>query len=325
MASIRDVALKAGVGIGTVSRALNGTGYIAEETKKKILDAVKELEYVPNELAQNLYRKRSGFVGVMVPDLEHPFFSGLTKYIENELYKHGYKCMTCGVDKKFLKQEEYLEMLQRNVMDGLISCVDLAVDTDISNIRRPIVCMDRSWGPNVANIHSDHRRGGLMAAEALLKGGCQKVVQFMPMPFDNWGFLERHKVFRERMEGEGRSVLEVYTPTDRMVFEYSDWVKQECARFIDYADGIFADDIAAITCLKVAREHQIDVPGKLKIVGYDGIPLTRIIHPTITTVCQNLPEIAKRCVNTIMQEIEGAKLIELEQIVDVSFQEGGTV
>ena len=325
MASIRDVALKAGVGIGTVSRALNGTGYIAEETKKKILDAVKELEYVPNELAQNLYRKRSGFVGVMVPDLEHPFFSGLTKYIEIELYKHGYKCMICGVDKTFLKQEEYLEMLQRNVMDGLISCIDMAMDTDLSYIRRPIVCIDRSWGPDVPNIHSDHRQGGQMAAEALLKGGCQKMVQFMPMPYDNWCFLERHKVFRERIEEEGLNVLEVYTPRDRMIFEYSEWVRRECVRFIEYADGIFADDIAAITCLKVADEYQIDVPGRLKIIGYDGIPLTRMIHPTITTICQNLPEIAKRCVNTIMQEIEGSKHIELDQIVNVSFQEGGTV
>ncbi len=325
MASIRDVALKAGVGIGTVSRALNGTGYIAEDTKKKILDAVKELEYVPNELAQNLYRKRSGFVGVMVPDLEHPFFSGLTKYIEIELYKHGYKCMTCGIDQHFQKQEEYLEMLQRNVMDGLISCVDLAMDTDISNIRRPIVCMDRSWGPDVANIHSDHRQGGILAAEALLKAGCQKVVQFMPLPYDNWCFLERHKAFRERMEAEGRNVVEVYTPQDRMVFEHSQWVAQECARFIEYADGIFADDIAAISCLKVAREYRIDVPGKLKIIGYDGIPFTRMMHPAVTTVCQNLPEIAKRCVNTIMQEIEGAKHIELDQIVEVSLQEGGTV
>ncbi|MFT4006175.1 MAG: substrate-binding domain-containing protein, partial [Lacrimispora sp.] len=142
--------------------------------------------------------------------------------------------------------------------------------------------------------------------------------------YDNWCFLERHKVFRERMEAEGRNVLEVYTPQDRMVLEYSEWIEQECTRFIEFADGIFADDIAAISCLKVAREYHIDVPGKLKIVGYDGIPFTRMTHPTITTVCQNLPEIAKRCVNTIMQEIEGTKHIELDQIVKVDLQEGGT-
>ena len=75
MASIRDVAKQAGVGVGTVSRALNGTGYVSPDTKKKIEKAAEKLGYTPNELARNLYRNRTGIVGVMVPDLDHPFFS----------------------------------------------------------------------------------------------------------------------------------------------------------------------------------------------------------------------------------------------------------
>ena len=72
MASIRDVAIKAGVGIGTVSRALNGSGYISDETKQKIMQAVEELNYKPNELAQNLFRNKSGFIGIVVKNLSHP-------------------------------------------------------------------------------------------------------------------------------------------------------------------------------------------------------------------------------------------------------------
>ena len=75
MAGIRDVAAYAGVGVGTVSRALNKTGYVSEETKRKIDEAVKALNYQPNELARNLYRNRSGMIGVIVPDLENPFFA----------------------------------------------------------------------------------------------------------------------------------------------------------------------------------------------------------------------------------------------------------
>ena len=91
MASIRDVAIKAGVGIGTVSRALNGSGYISDETKQKIMQAVEELNYKPNELAQNLFRNKSGFIGIVVKNLSHPFMASLVKHVENNLYTNGYK------------------------------------------------------------------------------------------------------------------------------------------------------------------------------------------------------------------------------------------
>ena len=79
MPGIRDVAAYAGVGIGTVSRALNKTGYVSKETREKIEEAVRVLGYQPNELARNLYRNKSGMIGVVVPDLENPFFAKFLK------------------------------------------------------------------------------------------------------------------------------------------------------------------------------------------------------------------------------------------------------
>lgn len=87
MASIRDVAQRAGVGVGTVSRVLNGNGYVAEDTRKKIEMAISELEYTPNELARNLFRNKTGLIGVLVPDLDHPFFSSFVRETEIALYK----------------------------------------------------------------------------------------------------------------------------------------------------------------------------------------------------------------------------------------------
>ena len=90
MASIREVAQEAGVGVGTVSRALNGSGYVSPGTRKKIEKAAKKLNYTPNELARNLYHNKTGIVGVIVPDLDHPFFSAVVKHIEMELYGQGF-------------------------------------------------------------------------------------------------------------------------------------------------------------------------------------------------------------------------------------------
>ena len=95
MASIKDVAQKAGVGVGTVSRVLNDSGYVSDETREKIEEAMKNLQYTPNELARNLYRKKSGIIAVLVPTVEIPFFAELVHDIEAELYNEGFKIMLC--------------------------------------------------------------------------------------------------------------------------------------------------------------------------------------------------------------------------------------
>ena len=100
----------------------NGSGYISDETKQKIMQAVEELNYKPNELAQNLFRNKSGFIGIVVKNLSHPFMASLVKHVENNLYTNGYKCMLCEVGDNPNRIEEFVEMLQRNVMDGIICC-----------------------------------------------------------------------------------------------------------------------------------------------------------------------------------------------------------
>ena len=99
MATIKDVARRAGVGIATVSRALNGTGYLSEESRVRIERAVKELNYIPNERARNLSRKRTGIIGVLIPDFQTPFYDALIRQIEIGLYHYGYRTMVCNCVK----------------------------------------------------------------------------------------------------------------------------------------------------------------------------------------------------------------------------------
>ena len=96
MASIREVAKLAHVAPSTVSRALNGSGYVSEESKSKIKKAVEELDYIPNQWIRNLYKKRTGIIGVMTPDIIHPYFSTLWNYLEAELDQYGYNVVSCN-------------------------------------------------------------------------------------------------------------------------------------------------------------------------------------------------------------------------------------
>ena len=96
MASIREVAKLAHVAPSTVSRALNGSGYVSEKSKNKIKKAVEELDYIPNQWIRNLYKKRTGIIGVMTPDIIHPYFSTLWNYLEAELDQYGYNVVICN-------------------------------------------------------------------------------------------------------------------------------------------------------------------------------------------------------------------------------------
>ena len=122
MTTMRDVAKKAGVGVGTVSRALSDTGYTAKATREKIFAAADEMGYAYDSASKSPVK--TGIIGVMVPLLEHPFFAKMTDCLEAELYKHGYKCMifnNCGNEAD---PTGVIYMLDTGILAGLISLAD---------------------------------------------------------------------------------------------------------------------------------------------------------------------------------------------------------
>lgn len=325
MVSIRDVASKSGFGVGTVSRALNGSGYISEDTKNKIMEAARELNYQPNELAKNLYRNHSGFIGIVVPDIEHPFFASLLKCVEQELYLHGYKCMACDISGKERRELEFIEMLQKKVMDGLILCVDPLDEVKIDKLIKPMVCIERKWADRIPLIHSDHIRGGRIAADIFIKKGCKKVLQFVPARVTKDPYIKRHVELQRILTANHVEVLQADLEPNQMGYGYDTGSVKSFESMIDEADGIFASDVVAVGCLKRALEKGINVPDQLKIIGYDGMPLTRLVHPTITAICQNIPGLAKAGVETIIKMIHRESSIIEDVTIDISLQKGGTV
>ena len=323
MASIRDVAKQAGVGVGTVSRALNGTGYVSPDTKKKIEKAAEKLGYTPNELARNLYRNRTGIVGVMVPDLDHPFFSCLAKHIEMELYRQGYKTMICNTIGISDRERDYLDMLDRNIVDGIITAAHSLDEEEYLKQKKPIVSVDREFGPGIPLIGSDHAMGGRMAAELLLKNGCKKVLQVSDVA-PGIAAQERHSVFKEVMQRQGVEILDMVM--DWNVFDWNahyEGMERFLCQHPDI-DGVFGGDMAAIACMNAVLQKEIRVPEDVKIIGFDGMDVTRMVYPRLTAVRQNVQLLAELCVNTLLDLVEERKGVPHRQILDVEMQFGGT-
>lgn len=323
MANIREVARRAGVGTGTVSRALNHTGYVAEETRIKILEAVKELGYTPNELAKQLFRNRNGIIGVMVPNLEHPFFAKMMKYIEMELSRHGCKCMVCNTVDIVNRQQSFMEMLERSIMDGIIALVDPLPDF-VPRKGRAIVSMDRNWGPDVPIIYSDHIQGGNMAAEAFLKGGCKKIVQFSAGRERTETANLRHETLSQVLKENNCEVITIGTQWDALSYAYNKSIILQYMDVIKEADGVMTNDIGAMSCLVVAQKMGIKVPEELKIIGYDGTEITNLTYPELSVVVQDCAELARNCVDMVLNMIDGNEPEHMKVLVPVSWKQGGT-
>lgn len=325
MASIREVAQEAGVGVGTVSRALNGSGYVSPETRKKIEKAAKKLNYTPNELARNLYHNKTGIVGVIVPDLEHPFFSSLVKHIEMELYEQGYKTMICNTVGISRREQEYLDMLERNIVDGIITASHGLEVEEYQKQTKPIVSIDRDLGSRIPLIGCDHTKGGKLAAELMLEARRRKVFLVSGIS-PNVMANDRYRTFRQILEENGVvAVLQEEMGWNIFSWEAHYKMAEEIFRLHPDVDGIFGSDLAALACLNVAQRKGIRVPKDLSIIGFDAMAPSGMVYPQLTAIRQNVELLAEISVNALLDMVEQRKNVPSRLILDVEIQRGGTV
>ncbi len=324
MASIKDVARRAGVAPSTVSLVLNNTGYVSEKTREKVEKALKELDYMPNELARNLYRNKTNIIGIIIPHIDHPFFSTFVKYTEKFLYELGYKTMICGTVNRDHVEKEFLELLRRQVMDGIIMGAHTLDVEEYQKINRPLVAIDRYIDANIPIISSDHHKGGVLAANKLISNGCKKVVQIKGATIVNTPAHEYHQSFRDILEKASIEVHDIEMGIN--CFEPDDFKKVADELFSQYpdVDAILGADLAILACLQKARQLGYEVPGNLKLIAYDGTYMTTMNETIMTSVVQPIEQLAQEAANAIVSLIDGKVIEKQHLILDVELREGQT-
>lgn len=325
MSSLRDVAALAGVGTGTVSRYLNKSGYVSEVSCKKIQAAIDSLNYKPNEIARNFAHNRTWIIGIMLPDIEHPFFAKFLKCAEIELYKNNYKVIVCNAAQISQRQTAFLDLLENNILDGLITGIDRWDDARFDSIMKPIVSFDRNWGNNVPLIHSDHIKTGNLIADRIIASGCRHVAHFASSGHDSEPFAMRDMIILDALKRKNIKISHVEIGWNMLDFEYSNRIVEEYMDSLSSCDAIYSGDLIALSSINIARKKGIRIPQDLKVIANDGIDITKLSYPVLTCARQNIPELARLCVQTILSLINGTASVPHEQIVDVGFQEGGSM
>lgn len=323
MASIRDVAKLAQVAPSTVSLVINNKGYVSENARKKVLDAIEKLNYVPNELARNLFRNSTNIIGIIVPDVAHPFFGAFISALEIALYKYNYKIMVCSTVEKKNAEHEIVDMLQRQMIDGIImGCHSLEVEL-YDNVNKPIVAFDRIINNRIPLIHSDHKQGGKLAAQTLIKAGCKHPLQITGIKNASMSAYSHHVAFKEELAKNGIDVINYEMKWNQFSMKYFKQVAVDVFEKYPEIDGIYGSDMVVCACLGEAHKRKLNIPENIKFIAYDGTFITESGFYNITSIVQQIDLLAAETAKMIVSLVKGKKVVK-DKILPVVLRKGDT-
>ena len=325
--TMKDVAARAGVSLGTVSKVINHIT-VGEKNRVKVEKAIRELGYEVNTYARGLKTQETKLITLIVPDTMNPFFAAFTQYVERTLYEHGYKLILCCANGIPEKEIGYLNLASQSKTDGIIALTYTDVSSAIPS-RIPLVSFDRYFEDHdVPMIASDNFQGGYAGTKKL------------------WALRCHHPVFvrfRSKFPSEADKRLEGYLSACQELGIKPDYLDQidaidEKKILIDFIeahmdfrgnltfDGVFANtDRQGYLVMKILKERGIRIPENVQILGFDGIRKYGIDEGAlfISSMCQPVEELARLCVETLLKKRQGTVVPTLS-LLPVSYCYGGT-
>ncbi|MCJ1993626.1 LacI family DNA-binding transcriptional regulator [Lactococcus piscium] len=311
---MKDVANLAGVGVGTVSRMINGTK-VKDETFQKVTQAIQELDFIPDETARGLKRSMTHTVALILPTIWHPFFSEFAYYVEKFLSQHNYKLYLCNSDGQSEKEAEYVKLVDQNRCDGIIAITYTDIEHYISD-GLPFVSIDRLFTHDVAYVASDNKKIGQLAYQVLKESSVS-----------HFAYVGSHNRVKNRTMERGES-FEAAVLKSSALFSKLDMLepvvdnKTQIKAFLlenPSIDGIFAiNDYEALDVLAVLTKLGRKVPEDVQVLGCDGIKMSAEREYVVSTIKQPTEAMAKSAVDMVLALAAGEETVK-EQLLDVSY------
>jgi LacI family transcriptional regulator len=320
MATIRDVSKLAGVSVATVSRVLNKSGYVNKETEETVLGVMKTLDYIPSEMARGLAGKSTSTIALMVPDIINPFFPEVARAIEDVAHSYGYTVILCNFDNNPEKEMNYIQMLKRKRIDGIVIASYTIQPEQILQLEKdsiPVVVIDRSFPSHpILCLTSKNREGARLAVKHLLDQGCRKIAHISG-PLYVHDVKERALGYEDLCREQPWFVPSLIVQSDFHIDGGYDSTKELFTRHPDI-DGVFAgNDLMAVGVMKSLNELGKKVPKDVKVIGFDDIVLARMVIPELSSVKQPIYGIGKLAMENLIRLITGESVIKKAYELDV--------
>jgi LacI family transcriptional regulator len=309
MATIKDVAARAGISYTTVSHVVNNSRPVSAHVRRKVESAIAELNYVPSAVARSLKARSTATIGLLVPNSVNPYFAELARGIEDCCERNGYCVILCNSDDDPQKQRNYLRVLLEKRVDGIVFASvggDAALTDMLAAVRTPMVIVDRGLHEVTADLVCiDHEQGGYLATLHLLELGHRAIACIS-------GPAHTH-VAQLRMDGYHRALAEYGIQPAKGHVLHSDFTSPGGYRAAvqllagERPTAIFAaNDMIGLGVLRAAAEQGIRVPEQLSVIGFDDIQLSRYVYPALTTVGQRIGELGESAAERLLARIAGA-------------------
>ncbi len=310
---MRQIGQLAGVSQSTVSRVLSGAPLsipVSPETRERILNVVSELGYVPNPLARALRGARTALVGLIVRDIEDPFFAMAIAAITAEARRHHYNVVLGHAGSSGHQAVALREVLETGHCDGSILLGDLrdqaTLWADLTRRPMPLVGLwQGARAPQIPVVNVDNRQGIYLALEYLLGLGHRRIA-FIQGGRTGDG-LERRDAYVRFLREHELTVPDGYVRVASNTFAEGAATMRDLATLREPPTAVLAStDVMAVGALSAASQIGLRVPSDLSVVGFDDIPLTAFTVPALTTVHQPMGQIARLAVDMLLQSLDGA-------------------
>ncbi|MBB3398808.1 LacI family DNA-binding transcriptional regulator [Rhizobium sp. BK060] len=304
--TIREVAALAGVAPGTVSNVLTGKKLVAEPLKKAVLDAIAKLDYRPNHLASSLRFGKTRSVGVVVPDMTNPFFSGLVRELEGRAAADGFQILLMSSHEEVGEEVERIKALVSRQVDGLIvapsrDAIASSPQSMISGI--PTVLIDRAFGvEGFDTVSADNEAATFMGAQHLIDLGHQDITFLATAP-GLANIEERIAGYMRAMEeaGRGRSASVIYGGLT--IESCRSAIEQELRR-ADRPTAIFASAyVATLGAAKAIRAVDLAFPKDVSLLGFDDSDWMTVLRPYVSTIEQPLSDLSEACWSLLVRRM----------------------
>ena len=321
MTTIKQVAEEAGVSKSTVSRYISQKGYVGDDAREKIKNAIKKLNYTPNVLAQSLKTKKNKMVGLLLPDISNPFFPRLVRGAESYLKDKGYRIMV-GTISDHDSLEEYINLLLKTNAAGIITTLDFT--KEFPNLTLPVVVVDRISKDTGYGVFSDNQLGGLLAAKAICNAGAKQVMIIKVIDDKAENIAERFEASLNYLRNKS---LEIFIEESE-TFDFEKILKEakENLKRNPNIDSIIApSDIHAIAYIHEILAIGKKIPDDIQIIGYDDIVLSQFIYPSLSTIHQSSYKMGEQAAKLIYNMANNFSIDEAKIKLPVRYVERNTL
>ncbi len=310
MAGIKEIAKITGLSLATVSRVFNDSTLVSPKTKEKVLKAAQELDYQPNIMAAALRSGKSKIIGVIVPEVNNFFFSGIINGIEKMVSDSGYNIIIAQSHESQEKENEALNSFLKLKVEGILLSISKET-SDLSQIQKiiksklPIVFFDRV--PNLKNINSvmlDDYMGAFMATNHLLDQQCKHLIHIVGDTKVSI-FKERQKGFNDAIVKRNDKNLKGESITLSSNLKEDIGLIKKLLKDKPNIDGIFAyGDEIGLHVLNLLKELNIQVPKQIKLIGFGNADFSNLTQPKISTIDQECSQMGEQAASILLKNLK---------------------